>query len=154
MLRMALLLAPVLTVACTVGPVHFQRSYDVSQTFENYKVLPDHQYYYYGETYSPEAVVAIQKGYTLNSPHWKALEMDERKLRDMLFEMTSFPGAEYKLVNNGAYIFNDNGETIGFWYSIWKLPVLTFVSDTEFTISKVMPVLPYPPGDSDDATFP
>ena len=129
-------------LACATGPVHFRRSYDVSDTFENSKLLDDYQYYYNGLEYSPDAVVGIRKGYSLTSPDWDVVEMERAKLRHMVNEMLNNPGAEYNTDPNGAYIFNDLGKVIGVWYSVWALPVLTFISDTEFTISQPMTVFP------------
>jgi hypothetical protein len=129
-------------LACATGPVHFRRSYDVSDTFENAQLLSRHQYYYNGVPYSINAVVAIQKEYTLTSPHWHAVEMERASLRHMVDRMLNHPGSEYNTDPNGAYIFNDHGQVIGAWYSVWALPMLTFISDTEFTISQPMTVFP------------
>lgn len=129
-------------LACATGPVHFRRSYDVSHTFENAQLLSGHQYYYNGVPYSINAVVAIKKGYTLTSPHWHVVEMERAKLRRMVDGMLNHPGSEYNTDPNGAYIFNDSGQVIGVWYSVWVLPELTFISDTAFTISQPMTVFP------------
>ena len=129
-------------LACASGPVHFRRSYEVSDTFENTQLLSGHEYYYNGVPYSINAVVAIQKGYRLTSPHWHLIEMERAKLRHMVAGMLNHPGSEYNTDPNGAYIFNDSGQVIGVWYSVWALPVLTFISDAEFTISQPMTVFP------------
>lgn len=129
-------------LACATGPAHFRRSHDVSDTFENARLLAGHQYYYNGVPYSINAVVAIQKGYTLTSPHWHVVEMGRAKLRHMVDGILNHPGSEYNTEPNGAHIFNDRGQVIGVWYSVWTLPVLTFISDTEFTISQPMTVFP------------
>lgn len=129
-------------LACATGPVHFRRSYDVSDTFENAQLLSGHHYYYNGMPYSINAVVAIQKGYTLTSPHWHVVDMERAKLRHMVDGMLNHPGSEYNTDPNGAYIFNDRGQIIGAWYSVWALPVLTFISDTVFSISQPMTVFP------------
>jgi hypothetical protein len=129
-------------LACATGSVHFRRSYDVSDAFENAQLLSGHQYYYNGVPYSINAVVAIQEGYTLTSPHWQAVEMERAKLRHMVGGMLNHPGSEYNTDPNGAQILNDHGEVIGVWYSVWALPMLTFISDTEFTISQPMTVFP------------
>ena len=132
----------IILLACATGPVHFRRSYQVSDTFEKYQLLSGYQYYYNGVPHSINAVVAIQKGYTLTSPHWHAVEMERAKLRHMVDGMLNHPGSEYNTDPNGANIFNDQGQVIGVWYSIWVLPELTFISDTEFAISQPMTIFP------------
>lgn len=132
----------IMLLACASGPVHFRRSYDVSHTFENAQLLSGHHYYYNGMPYSINAVVAIQNGYTLTSPHWHVVEMEQAKLRQMVDGMLNHPGSEYNTDPNGAYVFNDRGQVIGAYYSVWALPVLTFISDTEFAISPPMTVFP------------
>ena len=149
-----ILSATALTAGCAMGISHFDRSVSVSDTFENYRPLPDHQYYYNGLPYSPDAVVAIRKGYTLNSPYWHATDATEQKLRQWIREMLNNPGAEYNLDPNGANIFNDKGEIIGAWYSVWDFPLLKFISPTEFSISNPMTVFPPSNADPEKSTFP
>ncbi len=136
-------LAPVLFGACAFGPPHFKRSYNVAETFENYKVMPGYRYYFSGHPHSLNAVVAIEKEYRLTSPHWQETEMDEKKLRHMVDTILNHPGSEYNTEPNGAYILDDQGKHIGVWYSVWMLPQLSFLSDTEFAISRPMTVFPH-----------
>lgn len=145
--RLLILMAVSLFAGCAAGLSHFERSVSLSNTFEKFKLLPDHQYYYNGLPYSPTAVVAVRKGYTLTSPHWHATEATEQKLRQWIQEMLNIPGSEYNMDPNGAYIFNDKGERIGAWYSVWDFPVLKFISATEFSISNPMTL--WPPGHAD-----
>ncbi len=133
--------------ACAIGPSHFRRSYNVSNSFENAQLINDHQYYYSGLPYRPDAVVGIRRGFHLKSPHWEPVDLDDRRLRHMVDEMLNNPGAEYNTEPNGAYIFDDNGETIGVWYSVWALPILKFTSENEFTISR--PTINFPRSNKD-----
>ncbi len=133
---------PIILLACATGPAHFRRNFDVTDTFENYQLLSGYQYYYNGLEASPIAVVGIQKGYSLASPIWHAVEMDRAKLRRMVNNMLNTPDSEYNIDPNGADIFNDDGKVIGVWYSVWAFPILTFKSDTEFAISQPMTVFP------------
>lgn len=146
-------LAPLLFGACAFGPSHFRRSYNVSEKFENYELIPGYRYYASGHPDSLNAVVAIEKGYHLNSPHWQEIEMDEKKLRRLVDIMLNHPGSEYNTEPNGAYIFNDKGNKMGVWYSVWMLPLLTFLSDTEFTISQPMTVFPHSNRDPEERIF-
>lgn len=80
--------------------------------------------------------------------------MDEKKLRRFVDIMLNHPGSEYNMEPNGAYIFDDKGKKIGVWYSVWMLPQLTFLSDTEFAISRPMTVFPLSNRDPEERIFP
>jgi hypothetical protein len=142
-----------LFAACAFGPSHFRRSYNVSQKFEKYELLPGYRYYFSGHPHSLNAVVAIEKGYHLNSSHWQEIEMDGKELRRMVGNILNHPGSEYNTEPNGAYIFDDRGKNIGVWYSVWMLPQLTFLSDREFTISRPMTVFPHSNRDPEQRVF-
>lgn len=142
-----LILAIAIISACAMGVYNFRRSFMVSDTFEKFSLLKDYDYYYNGLPYSPDAVVAIRKGYTLTSPYWHRAEISEQKLRKWMGAMLNVPGAEYNTAPNGAYICNDDGERIGIWYSVWDFPLLKFISAKELYISDTMPN--FPPGHHD-----
>ena len=144
LLGLLILSTVAMVAACASGFSHFERRVSVSNIFENFELLPDHQYYYNGLPYSPNAVVAVRAGYTLSSPYWHAAEPTQRELRQWMQEMLNVPGAEFNLDPNGALILNDKGERIGVWYSVWDVPVLKFISATEFYIPNLMTI--WPPG--------
>ena len=135
--------AALMLSGCNTGPSHFRRSVSASNAFEHYRVLPDHQYYYFGRPHAPVAMVAVQDGYRLDAPKWKTIDAGEAELREWVDRMRNQPGSEYNIEPNGAYIFNDSGSTIGVWYSVWRLPVVTFTSETDFSISDPMTVFPF-----------
>ncbi len=136
-------LAAFTLVACTAGPYHFKRSANVSDTFEKFRVLNDHQYYFSGNEYKPTAVIGIQKGYTLTSSYWRPVALDEKMLRVWMERMMMQPGAEYNVDPNGAYILDDHGNQIGVWYAVWQLPILKHVSEKEIVISNPVAVFPF-----------
>ena len=136
-------LAAFTLVACTAGAYHFKRSANVSDTFEKFRVLNDHQYYFSGNEYKPTAVIGIQKGYTLTSSYWHPVALDEKMLRVWTERMMMQPGAEYNVDPNGAYILDDYGNRIGVWYAVWKLPILKFISEKEIDISNPVASFPF-----------
>ena len=135
---------------CNSGPAHFRRMVSASETFEQFRIVPGHQYYYFGLPHSPSAMVAIQEGYRLVSPNWTSVDIDKQTLKDMVARFLNQPGSEYNIDPNGAYILNDSGETIGLWYSVWQLPLLRFTGEKEFTISDPMTVFPINNREPDD----
>lgn len=127
---------------CSVGGPHFHRSWNTAEVFENGELIKDHQYYYFGHPFAPDAVVAIKDGYELTSPKWQPVQLDQRQLKTWVERMLNQPGAEYNPFANGARISNDQSEVIGAWYSVWRLPVLKFTDETAFTISDPVSVFP------------
>jgi hypothetical protein len=140
-----------LTLAgCGTGKVHFRRMVSASELFEQHRVLPGHQYYYFGRPHAPLAVVAIQQDYRLISAKWNPIDGDESVIKDLVARMRNQPGSEYNVDPNGAHILNNDGEIIGFWYSVWRLPVLQFTGENEFTISDPVTIFPYNNREPDD----
>jgi hypothetical protein len=145
-------------VSCAASSAHFRRMVSASQDFETYHLLPDHQYYYSGHPSKPVAIIALEKGYRLDSPHWKAVDPDTRQLRTWMERMTTQTGAEYNTEPNGAYILNNQGARIGSWYSVWELPQLAFKSDKVITVSRPNTIFPHsnrnPGGDDGEIILP
>ena len=132
-------------LACATGQVHFMRSWDVSRTFESFKIVPGYNYYYNGLASSPSAIVGIDKNYELDSPYWHSMKIDEKKLRDIIGEIQNTPGVvPDRLDAQGAKIFNNHGKVIGIWYSAWELPTITFSTDKKFYMSQPWFQIPGP----------
>lgn len=133
--------AVAMTSCATAGP-HFQRSGNVSQIFESYQVLPEYDYYYSGNEYKPNALVAIRKDFRLETGKWIPVEMDKERLQAWMSRMTAQVGAEYNIEPNGAYIRDTDGTPIGMWYSVWRLSALQKTGDREIRIFDPMTVFP------------
>jgi len=88
----------------------------VDQVFDNLKVLPDHRYYFSGPDSRPDAIIAIDKRFTLKSDYWKPVEMTTAKLKHWI-ENPARRGRFYPYTY-GRYILSDKGQRIGLWYSL------------------------------------
>ena len=126
----------VVLVGCVKN--HFHRSHNVSDTFEQYQMLADHSYYYFGREHAPDAVVGIMEGWKFQTTKWKTVESEDQ-MRGLVERMKETPGTEFNILPNGAQITNDVGNNIGVWYSPWETPILRFTGDTTFTISDPVP---------------
>jgi hypothetical protein len=138
----SIIAATITLSGCVAGPIHFQRKVSASEPFEQPRVLTGHQYHAFGHPQKPLALVAIQSDYRLVSPKWAPIEVNPQVIGKLVSKMRNQPGSEYNTEPNGAYILNDSGETIGYWYSVWALPQLRFTAEKEFTISD--PATRYP----------
>lgn len=141
--RLGMIAAALILVAgCAIGGSHFKRLLSVSDSFEQYQLIPGYQYFISGSDYKPVAIVGLANGYTLSSPHWQAVQPDEAQLKAWIERMRLQPGAEYNVEPNGAEILDNQGNRIGVWYSVWETPLLRFKSEKEIYISMPMTVFP------------
>lgn len=77
-----LIAALTLLIGCSGTWGKYKRSDEVKKTYETYQVLPDYNYYYSGSNVRPEAVMGIQKDYTLTSADlWTAVDLDSKQLK-------------------------------------------------------------------------
>ena len=115
-------------------------STSASAAFESARVLPDHHYYYTGSDNNPDAIIAIQRKYTLETRLWKSVEATPKQLKDWVDRLTDLRG--YGLKTLGSDILGPNGETIGIWYS----------KKSDFTTVRLLDdnrVMVYPPTEVD-----
>ena len=112
----------VMLAACSTGSTFFQRSNDVASLFEKGQVMEDHRYYAGGPASKPNAIVAIDRNYTLDSPHWTEIAVTPETLRRIVLQIGHVDGAEYKerqLMSNGARMIAPDGTQVGIWYSVY-----------------------------------
>jgi hypothetical protein len=98
---------------------------NVTQAFESYKPDPNLNYYICGSDLYPDALIGINKAYTLDDPLWKEVELAPKVLKNLIsnmqFQATS--GLPRHLM--GYAILDDKGHDVGVWYSRPWVP--TFV---------------------------
>jgi len=90
-------------------------SREVSQIFETYQVLPEYNYYLTGSVTRPNAIMGIDRNYTLVTRLWKeAADLNSEQLKRWVDQILGFrpPVRTY-----GAYILGPSGEQVGIWYS-------------------------------------
>ena len=90
----------------------------VNDLFESHRVLEDYNYYYSGRDARPDAVLGVNKKYTLRSRLWKPVDLTPSQLAQWIDMMTDHRG--YSIRTYGAEILGPNNEPIGIWYSPWN----------------------------------
>jgi len=95
-------------------------SSDVTETFQSYKVLPDHRYYFSGPEAQPFYIIGIQKSYALQSKLWKPIDLTPQQI-DAWINFGRM-NVENRMHTYGANIVGPAGEQIGVWYSVldWR----------------------------------
>ena len=56
----------------------------VMQAFDKFQVNPNYNYFYSGSEVYPNAVIGLDKAYTLESHLWKKVDMTPAKLREIV----------------------------------------------------------------------
>ena len=91
-------------------------SKEVTKSFRNYEVKPDHNYFRAGpKENSPNVILGLDKKYTLDNPRfWHPV--DPNTLQDLVVNMQD-EASESDATLYGADILDHNKNDIGDWYS-------------------------------------
>lgn len=90
---------------------------EAKKSFETYQVSPDLNYYISGSDVYPNAILGLNKSYTLHSTLWKKVELTEASLQVLVADMKS-KAMDYGWNQFGFAVLDDRGKQIGIWYSI------------------------------------
>ena len=91
---------------------------NVKNAFETYQVNTEYNYYISGSEIYPNAIMGLDKAYTLESNLWKKVEMTPNKLRELVTDMKDKAGTvNYGMPLYGFVMLDDKGKQIGIWYS-------------------------------------
>jgi hypothetical protein len=93
-------------------------SMETTNAYLSAQVDPEVRYHLSGSDLYPGAIIGIGKEWTLESDLWKPLEIDRRRLGELIFNMKS-QGMGSGVLPYGHEIFDDRGEKIG---SLFSLP--------------------------------
>ena len=90
---------------------------NVTHNFETYQVNPNLNYYTSGSDVYPNAIMGIDKRYSLNSTLWKKVEFTPQTLKTRVDDMNS-KVSQINQSLHGFTILDTKGNDIGIWYSI------------------------------------
>lgn len=124
--RIFLLAATVAVLLCWGGCRTLYKNYgsivpdnNAMQTFESYRMDSDLNYYISGSDSFPNALMGLNKAYTLNSTLWKRIEMTPEVFRNLVSSMQAM-ASEVSSSQHGFAILDDKGRQIGIWYSLFE----------------------------------
>lgn len=89
---------------------------EVKRSFESYQILPNHKYYYWGESSTPRAIVGIEETYELNLTMYPQIDTESGDYR-RLIDIVSLQGAGNAFEPWGFRILDKTGNYVGVWYS-------------------------------------
>ena len=99
---------------CVANYGSYKRSRDVAKMFESLQVPNEYKYYYSGSNKNPDALMGLDRNYTLNNDLWKETDMDSSQLKKWIREINLVGSTSSTF---GSFILDPNGKTIGVYYS-------------------------------------
>jgi hypothetical protein len=90
---------------------------NASKAFESYQINPDFNYYASGGFIYPNALMGLNKAYTLDSDLWRKIEPTQQEFRELIQNM-QMKALNIRQHPHGFAILDDKGKQIGIWYSI------------------------------------
>ena len=133
-LAVALLVATLLT-GCLQNYGRLKRDYQIKRDFESYTVPTNYNYYYYGVSSHPWAVMGLDPEYKLKSRLWRKVDPDTERFRKMVY--WTWEDLGYYVY--GAHILDPDEQKFGIFYSsVWFAAVKV---DRETKTVEVMPHL-------------
>ena len=107
-------------------------SSEVNQIFQKYQVLPQYRYYISGSETKPQAIIGIDRNYTLDTRLWQAVpDLTSEQLKEWVDQMLSFGPQLYTF---GAYILDPNGQKVGIWYSPYNYTTVAVQADNRIEV--------------------
>ncbi len=94
-------------------------SAEATGVFENYKVLSNYRYYVSGPDLYPNALIALDRTYALDSDLWKERKLTSAEMKELIGDMQS-NAMEVGESLHGYDILDPGGKKIGLWYSILR----------------------------------
>jgi hypothetical protein len=119
---------------CLQNYGRLNRSDDIKQAFESNQVPSEYEYFFYGISNWPYAVMGLDPDYKLHSRIWRTVEPDTAKFR----HMTRFVWEGYHYYPYGANILDPEGRKIGIIYTSSWMAAVKVNKDT-----KTVEVMPY-----------
>jgi hypothetical protein len=101
--------------------------------FEKYQINPNFTYYISGSDVYPNAIIGVDKAYTLESDLWKKVEMTPPIFRELVMDMQT-RALNLGQSQHGFAMFDDKGNRIGIWYSILSARMMLKMKDSRTVI--------------------
>jgi len=90
---------------------------DAAAAFENYRLAADFNYYISGSDVYPNALMGLQKAFSLDSDLWKKIEPTPQEFKETIQNMQK-KALSINQTPHGFVILDDKGARVGIWYSI------------------------------------
>jgi len=93
---------------------------NATEAYERYYVNPDRNYYISGSDLYPNAIMGLDKSWTLETDLWRMKDLDSRGMREMVQNMQR-KALEGSRMLHGFDICDNGGQIIGDWFSVLEI---------------------------------
>jgi hypothetical protein len=119
-----------------------KESNDVFRQYREYKINPAYNYFYAGVELQPDAIMGIDKKYTVQSKFWHQVDLTEEQLQYWVKwgdRQSVDEGFSRRYLGKymGAYILDAQGTVVGDWYSKKDWGIFEFPGNNV--------IIPHPP---------
>jgi hypothetical protein len=119
---------------CAENYGRLQRSAEVDKIFKSYQVLPDHKYYYTGPEGRPDAIMGIQRKYTLETTQWTEIDLTDAQLKKLIEWINFHHRDSVRYYPSGFFVLGPDGKQLGIWYSIWDFTTVIVEKDNRIRV--------------------
>ncbi len=117
-------------------------SRDVTAAYGRFRVDPNLNYYISGSDVYPNAIIGIDKAWTLESDLWKKKDLNSQNMKELVQNMRA-KSEERTLTLHGFDIFDNRGRKIGDWFSIMGVIMTVEITGEKKVIVHTPPVDTY-----------
>ena len=116
-LLVSIIFPVILSIGCVAkGPTgRWQQNQEAQKIFTSATVLQNHTYYYTGQKARPDAIIAVDNAYKLQSDLWIAINVTPKLIKEWL----AWYKSEFSVfcTYRGGYILTPDQQVAGIWYS-------------------------------------
>jgi hypothetical protein len=114
----------------------------VTNIWRSGEVLPGYNYFYSGVELEPNALMGIDKAYSVEAEFWTPIDLSSERLNRYIVELDRIPfddtwAQRYRGRYQGAWVLDPDGTKVGMWYSKKDWGVFDFPGNNV--------IIPYPP---------
>jgi hypothetical protein len=130
----SILIVLLIISSCSGNYGRLLRNQQINEIFKTYRVLPDHRYYFSGPEGRPDAIMGIQRDYTLETTQWTEIDLTEKQLKKLIDWINFHHHSRTRYYPYGYAILDHNGNQVGIWYSIWDWTTVRVEADKRVKI--------------------
>lgn len=138
----AVILIAIIGWQASINYGQFVPSKEVTTAYESFSVDPDLNYYISGSDAYPNAIIGIDKTWTLETDLWKKKELSYESMKEIVLNMQA-KTTDQGLTLHGFEILNNGGQKIGNWFSIIGIVMIVKITGDKKAVVHTPPVNVY-----------
>lgn len=111
----------------------------VTKAYESFSVDPNLNYYISGSDTYPNALIGINKTWTLESDLWKRMDLSSQSMKELVQNM-QMKAMDQGSALHGFDIIDNRGEKIGNWLSVMGLVMIAKITGEKRVVVYTPPI--------------